>query len=152
MPAVEALSSSTSSDTEYNIPNYNPLLDDQHTSCNSSDNDNTGSYQSNTQTSEEWVNLQGIVVHIYVASSTGAAIECVLLFLKYLTKAFGSVYYNPALDKLSAEISISVKTAEKYLGVDYKHSEYVVCPKCDSVYSYKNCVHTRANGQKLGVM
>jgi len=154
MPTEEAFSSSsdiTSSDT----------VDDQHTASNSntdSDNENTGTYQSNMTLRPPKSGLIFKVlwfVFVWQAAFhiSGAAIKCILQFLKYFIKALGSTYLNPALDQLSTEIPISIKTAEKYLGIDYEHSgivEYVVCPKCDSIYSYNNCVHTRANGQKLG--
>ena len=51
----------------------------------------------------------------------------------------------PLVKKVSDEIPLTVKTAEKMIGLDELGIiEYVVCQKCHSVYEYESCVD---NGQ-----
>lgn len=80
-----------------------------------------------------------------------AAVKSILYFLRYFVRTLGLVYQNALMVSFSQEIPLTVKTAEKYLGIDLDHSgivEYVVCPKCSSVYCYDNCVEIKSDGTK----
>ena len=44
--------------------------------------------------------------------------------------------------------SFSYKSAVDLMGITEEHTEYVVCPKCNSLYSYNDCLEVRANGQQ----
>lgn len=88
-----------------------------------------------------------------IFSVTENAMKSMFCFLKYFIKVLGLTYHNVEITNLSEQIPLTVKTAEKLLGIDLQSSgviEYVVCPKCDSVYSYKNCIEIRANGTTRG--
>ena len=82
---------------------------------------------------------------------TETAIKAIMCFLKYFIKLLGVIYQNNDITKLSEQIPLTITTAEKLLGINLQSCgiiEFVVCPKCDSVYSYENCVENRANGTK----
>jgi len=37
------------------------------------------------------------------------------------------------------------------MSVTEEYTEYVVCPKCNSLYSYDDCLEVRANGQEWSI-
>jgi len=83
---------------------------------------------------------------------SGAALRCLLRFLKLFVKSVGIIYQSPHLRTFSESIPVTIITAEKILGIhqdDIGMIEYVVCPKCNAIYTYKNCIKTRANGVQL---
>ena len=70
-------------------------------------------------------------------------------FIKYFIYLLAFSYQAPKLKKLSDEIPVTTTTAEKLLQIDNLGIvEYVVCPKCHSVYDYENCVVTLRSGKK----
>ena len=73
---------------------------------------------------------------------SNAAISGLLRFLKAFVHFFGRAYAG--LNVLEA-IPSSAEGALKYLGIskDSSFITYVVCPKCDSIYNFDDCVLSR---------
>ena len=58
-------------------------------------------------------------------------------------------YNIPQLKTVSEEIPLTTTTAERLLGIhDLGIIQYVVCPKCHSIYDYKDCIVLASNGQR----
>lgn len=80
---------------------------------------------------------------------TETAVQYMLHFFKYFIKFLGCAFLNPHLNKLGDEIPLTITTAEKLLGINDRHViEFIVCPKCHSIYSYDDCLVTLPNGKK----
>ena len=77
------------------------------------------------------------------------ALEYVIRFLKYFLGLLAIDCNSQHLRELSKEVPETVRRAVKLLGLnDEEVIEYVVCPKCHSVYEYEDCVITHRNGKK----
>lgn len=58
-------------------------------------------------------------------------------------------YNIPQLKTVSEEIPLTTTTAERLLWIhDLGIIQYVVCPKCHSIYHYKDCIVLASNGQR----
>ena len=149
---VEDVSSSEqSSDEEYNCSYFNEY--------NSSDteSENETAPQHNDTNERTWKSnlLLKLLWFMFLWQSvfhmSDAAVKSMLSFFKYFVRVLGLVCQNSSMVAFSQEIPLAVKTAEKYLGIGFDHGgivEFVVCPKCSSVYCYSDCVEIKANGTK----
>ena len=63
----------------------------------------------------------------------------VFIFCKFLGKT----------GDLLQGISFSCKSVIDLIGVTEEYTEYVVCPNCNSLYSFSDCLEVRANGQNV---
>jgi len=78
---------------------------------------------------------------------SNAAITCLLKFFRYFLKVLGDSLSSVPLITFSEKIPISIKTCYKScFSEDINFESYVVCPTCNSVYNYDDCVNKRANG------
>ena len=81
---------------------------------------------------------------------SNSAICCLLLFLKFFIYALGSAFQCESLVEAVHRIPVGIKTIHKLLGT---HGDdfikYVVCPKCDSVYTFADCCEKRSNGVSI---
>ena len=58
------------------------------------------------------------------------------------------VFYNKDVEHSSDFVPLSFKSMYKSLkGVDSDFLSYTVCPKCDSIFEYDDCILTKANGK-----
>ena len=64
----------------------------------------------------------------------------------FLCKLFRSI--GTATSSILQDINLSYKSAVDLIGITKEYTEYVVCPKCHFLYLYKECVESRANGQR----
>ena len=75
------------------------------------------------------------------------AVQCIIRFIKYLLKVLST--NGEELKKLSEEIPVTTKSVMKLLSLDNPGIiNYVVCPKCNSIYEYEDCYTTLRNGNK----
>ena len=72
-----------------------------------------------------------------------AAVDALFPFLCKLFRSIGT-----ATSSILQDINLSYKSAVDLIGITKEYTEYVVCPKCHFLYLYKECVESRANGQR----
>ena len=78
------------------------------------------------------------------------ALKYLLRFLKYLIKVISITYQCPSLQSLSDEMPLTIRTAEKCLKLNENGViQYVVCPKCHSVYLLDDCIELKSNGKRV---
>lgn len=63
-----------------------------------------------------------------------------LSFLKYFTVFFGNTFQCKPLSDTGKELPGSYERVCKILGMSDNFVEYVVCPKCSSVYEHEDCI------------
>ena len=76
------------------------------------------------------------------------AINNLLRFLKFFIKAIGVIFHNKQLENSSDLVPLNFKSLHKSLKCLESDADficYTVCPKCDSVYEYDDCIVRRAN-------
>ena len=83
---------------------------------------------------------------VYKISS--AAVTVLLKFLALFIYIVGGLYANTSLQKLSKGIPADTNAAQRFLwsGCKQQFVTYVVCPTCDELYSYDQCI--RYNGPR----
>ena len=82
-----------------------------------------------------------------VFNVTERALKALLSFLKYVILTLGLAFQNHQLTAMSDHIPVTIKKAEKLLGIDDRGIiNYVVSKKCHSVYGYEDCVKEKHNG------
>lgn len=69
------------------------------------------------------------------------AIKSLFLFLRYFLALIGESIQNPGIMRLSGKIPKTYVSAESLL-FDLKSDfmQFVVCPKCDSIYRQEDCI------------
>jgi uncharacterized C2H2 Zn-finger protein len=101
----------------------------------------------------EYLSLPTVVQNLFFFISfwqfayniSNKAINALLRFLKFFFHCLGAAFNR---EDSSNFIPVGIKTVHKILGVDGSlFIQYVVCPRCDSVYKYEDCVVTKANEQ-----
>lgn len=77
------------------------------------------------------------------------AMQYILRFLKFFLNFVATNNNDLQIKEISVEIPLTTKTAVKLLEIqDNGIIEYVVCPKCHSLYEYEDCLQTLRNGKK----
>ena len=73
---------------------------------------------------------------------SNSAIACLLRFMRYLIKLVGHAFQCDTAVNASSFIPITAATVHRsilnHLGEGFV--EYVVCPSCDSIYEFSDCV------------
>ena len=87
-------------------------------------------------------------VVFHVSDSSVAAL---VLFFHHFFRVLSSIERNSAIiSALADSWPKSISSIYKSLGVDkMDFTQYVVCPKCDSIYDYNDCIITRSDGSKV---
>lgn len=78
---------------------------------------------------------------------SNAALVSLLSFFKYFMTFLGSTFQCQSLRDTAKEVPSSYEKMRKILGMSDNFLEYVVCPKCSSIYEYEDCVEVR-NGER----
>ena len=78
-----------------------------------------------------------------------SALNVLLKFKSTFVRVFGTVFASDRLQQFSSEIPYSTVAAHKLLwnGNINNFIEYVVCPRCHSIYEFDDCFIVR-HGQK----
>lgn len=86
----------------------------------------------------------------YQVSNT--AMSSIIRFLKYFILVLGRAYQSKLLSESSEALPVSIGALCHMLDLD-KHvfTVYVVCPKCDSLYEYQDCIKHLSDGTKESV-
>ena len=81
---------------------------------------------------------------------SNTAISTFMKFFKYFILSLGRAFHCDSLSSSSKELPVTRETVVQLLyGGDKGYREYVVCPKCDSLYEYEDCIK---HNPKLAVM
>ena len=82
-----------------------------------------------------------------VFNISNAAISVFMKFFKYFILLLGRAYNSDSLCSASSPLPTTRETILRLLNSgEGAYIEYVVCPKCDSLYEYKDCIKTNPNG------
>ena len=114
--------------------------------CYESDEDEDGTF-SQTRTEDSTLKLVFWQAMYKVSNS---AITCLLHFMKYFIKLIGQAFKFDAATRASGFIPVTATTVYHNLLLDCSQSfiEYVVCPKCDCIYEFKDCyIQTGTNSR-----
>lgn len=87
-----------------------------------------------------WTLVFFLVLWQAVYRVSNAAITSILSFFRYFTLFVGNAFRCEGMKKMAGEIPLSYPKAQKLLGMKNAFTEYVVCPRCDSIYVYEDCV------------
>lgn len=76
------------------------------------------------------------------------AIHSLLRFLKYFLLIIGNAFHCHEIREFGEHFPVTLDTLYKRMCInaDRSFTNYVVCPKCHSIYLYEDCVIARANG------
>ena len=82
---------------------------------------------------------------------SNSALSSLLRFCKYFLLVLGRAFQSQDLISTSNAIPSTLSTVQKVLGISDSQcfTEYVVCPKCDSIYELEDCVVKLANGDSI---
>ena len=81
---------------------------------------------------------------------SNAALLSLIRFLRYFVLILGQVFQVDSINELASNVPLQHARIHKALGIDTDDwcFEYVVCPKCHSIYEFDDCVYTTASGCK----
>ena len=83
----------------------------------------------------------------YQISNT--ALSSMIRFLKYMLLLLGRAYQCRALSLSVNDLPKSLPTVYHMLNLDKDaFTVYIVCPKCDSLYEYRDCIKVLSDGTK----
>ena len=80
---------------------------------------------------------------------SNAAITCLLQFLRYIFLSFCHAFQCEPMVSVGKAIPLTLKSvygAISHSHFDNKFVSYVVCPTCDSIYEFDDCIKVMANG------
>ena len=82
-------------------------------------------------------------------SVTDSAVEMLLKFLSRFFWVLGTFDENSAMALVAKRFPNSLYKLRKHLGIlnEDEFVKYVVCPKCKSLYDYKDCIQSRCGRQ-----
>ena len=85
----------------------------------------------------------------YLFHVSDAGIAILIVFLHNFLRLLSSLSQSEFLNRIAVPCPTSLYTTRKILGVhnDCFH-QYVVCPKCNSIYEMEQCIGTTARGSK----
>ena len=79
---------------------------------------------------------------------SNSAIVCLFRFMKYFVKALGVAFHCNDLVDVANSMPLSLQTVHKMFGIANSDFEtYIVCPSCQSVYHFEDCLIRRSFGQ-----
>ena len=88
--------------------------------------------------------LQKLVFFILMWKSlfrlSSIAVSVLMKFLHEFLCILGKAFNCPMLSDFSSSILISMIKCERFLKLNYGVKKFVVCPKCDSLYDFQDCI------------
>jgi hypothetical protein len=85
----------------------------------------------------------------YLFHVSDAGIAILIVFLHNFLRLLSSLSQSEFLNRIAAACPTSLYSTRKILGVrDDCFRQYVVCPKCNSIYELEQCIGTTARGSK----
>lgn len=89
-----------------------------------------------------------LVVWQFAFNISNNAITYLLRFLKFFVWSIGIAFQNEIVKSSSNVLPLNLKALYRSLLIEkIDFIKYVVCPKCNSIYEYDDCIITRANGK-----
>ena len=94
--------------------------------------------------------LSFIVIWQFIFTISNAAITSLLCFLKWFTAIIGKAFNRSHIAEMGNSIPVTIKSVHHVIGLESDDFiNYVVCPSCNSVYEYNDCIDVTRNGQKV---
>ena len=80
---------------------------------------------------------------------SNAAISCLLRFLRYFISFIGKAFQSRAVEEMGDGIPLTLATVHRLLDLDKSSFiSFVVCPSCDSIYEYSDCIQLGSDGKQ----
>ena len=80
---------------------------------------------------------------------SNSAITALLRFMRYFILLIGRAFSSDAINDIGHSIPLTLSTVHKLISLEKDHfTNFVVCPKCDSVYEIQDCVYFDSSGQQ----
>ena len=80
---------------------------------------------------------------------SNAAISCLLRFLRYFISFIGKAFQSRAVEEMGDGIPLTLATVHRLLYLDKSSFiSFVVCPSCDSIYEYSDCIQLGSDGKQ----
>ena len=107
--------------------------------------------QTNYDPSGNFVLLRKLIWFLFLWQSffyvTDSVFKILVRFVKYFLQLLGTSFHCPQIIQFGESIPCTTRVAEKQIGISEKGMfEFIVCPKCHSLYLYEDCVIKLPNG------
>ena len=121
----------------------------EETDHESSDEENGIAATSTTFLGQLKLLLYFIVIWQFAFNISNAAITNLLHFMKHFISALGHAFRSDTMQDMGDALPVTLQSVHRLISLqDNDFIKYVVCPKCESIYDYKNCFVIARNGQK----
>ena len=93
--------------------------------------------------------LAFIVIWQFAFKVSNAAITNLLHFLRRFVAVVGQAFLCNPIQEMGNAIQVTLQSLHHLLSLQNEDFvKYVVCPSCDSIYEFNDCVEVGRNGQK----
>ncbi|XP_077867666.1 uncharacterized protein LOC144356999 [Saccoglossus kowalevskii] len=90
-----------------------------------------------------WQNIHGV---------SDRGIQCLVTFIKHVLVTIATVFKVDRSANFCKLLPGTLHTIRKCLGLSRDNfKQYVVCPKCHSIYPYENCFKVKSTGEKISM-
>lgn len=80
---------------------------------------------------------------------SNATITSLLRFLRYFVVFAGRAFHCDTMQEMGQSVPLTLATVHRLISLpENDFINYVVCPSCDSIYEYKDCLQVGPNGQQ----
>jgi hypothetical protein len=94
--------------------------------------------------------LTFIVIWQFAYTVSNAAITNLLRFLRYFLFFIGRTSQSEPISNIGSEMPLTLKSVRQILSLqEQDYTNYVVCPSCNLIYEYEDCVTVKATGEKI---
>ena len=91
-----------------------------------------------------------VVIWQFSFRISNAAITCLLHFLRWFVSAIGQSFQTHTITEMGNSIPVTLTSLHRLIALEINDfSKYVVCPSCNSIYEYSDCVEVKRNGEKI---
>ena len=85
----------------------------------------------------------------FVFKISNAAMTSLLHFLRYFIVYAGRAFHCDTMQEMGQSVPLTLGTVQQLISLQRNDSmNYVVCPSCDSVYDYQDCVQIGKDGRQ----
>ena len=120
------------------------------TASSSSDSVEDGLLRENIPSTEPlWQLVFFLLLWKSIFHISNNALSVLLKFLKYIIWVFGNAFTDSRLHNIASKLPSSSNAAYQFLQIpDDSFIKYVVCPRCDSIYEFKDCIITLSRSKQ----
>ena len=108
--------------------------------------------QLSSERSSEYLNhlkvlLMFLTMWQFAFKISNSAITALLRFMRYFILSIGRAFSCDAIMDIAHSVPLTLSTVHKLISLENDHFvNFVVCPKCDSVYEFQDCIDMDNNG------